>query len=54
MIEEAKFYNSLGKNISVKITIHGPEEEEFNLEVINILENKENIRAVVTAMANAQ
>ena len=54
MIEEAKFYNSLGENISVKITIHGPEEEEFNLEVINILENKENIRVNVTAMMNAQ
>ena len=54
MIEEAKFYNSLGKNISVKITIHGPEEEEFNLEVINVLENKENIRVNVTAMMNAQ
>ena len=54
MIEEAKYYSSFGENISVKITIHGPEEEDFNLEIINILENKENIRVNVTAMMNAQ
>ena len=54
MIEQAKKYKSIGENISVKITIHGPLKEIYNLEVVNKLENEMDIRVNVTAMMNAQ
>ena len=38
----------------MKITIHGPEGELDNLQVINELENKHNVRVNVTAMMSAQ
>jgi len=41
-------------NIVVKITIHGPDGELHNLEVIHDLENMHGIRVNVTAMMSAQ
>ena len=41
-------------NINVKITIHGPNGELENLEVIHKLENENNIKVNVTAMMSAQ
>ena len=38
----------------MKITIHGPNEEAENVEVIHELETKHNIRVNVTAMMSAQ
>ena len=54
MIREAKIMASWAKNINVKITIHGPEGEIENLEVVHELEKRHNIRVNVTAMMNAQ
>ena len=47
-------FSSWAKNINVKITIHGPNGELENLELINELENELNIRVNVTAMMSAQ
>jgi len=38
----------------VKITIHGPEGELENLEIVHVLETKNDIRVNVTAMMSAQ
>lgn len=54
MIEEAKFLAGLAENINVKITIHGPEGEMENLEVIHELETLHDVRVNVTAMMSAQ
>ncbi len=54
MLDQAKEFASWAPNINVKITIHGPNDELYNLEVVNILENKHNIRVNVTAMMSAQ
>ena len=54
MIEEAKEFASWAKNINVKIPIHGPNGELDNLQVINELENKHDVRINVTAMMSAQ
>jgi len=54
MIEQAREFSKLAENINVKITIHGPNGELENLEVINKLEDKYNIRVNVTAMMSAQ
>jgi transaldolase len=54
MIEEAKDFATWAKNVNVKIPIHGPNGELENLEVINELENKHNVRINVTAMMSAQ
>ena len=43
-----------GDNLNVKIPIHGPEGELFNLKVVRILEQDKNIRVNATAMMNAQ
>jgi transaldolase len=43
-----------GKNINVKITIHGPEGGTENLELVHELETKHDVRVNVTAMMSAQ
>jgi len=54
MLEQARNLASWTDNIAVKITIHGPEGEMHNLEVIHTLEHQFNIRVNVTAMMSAQ
>jgi len=54
MIEQAKVFSAWASNINVKITIHGPNGETENMEVIHELETKHNIRVNVTAMMSAQ
>jgi transaldolase len=54
MIEQAKKFSQWADNINVKITIHGPNGELDNLEVVHELEEKYNIRVNVTAMMSAQ
>ena len=54
MIEQAKTFSAWASNINVKITIHGPNGETENVEVIHELESKHNIRVNVTAMMSAQ
>lgn len=54
MLNQAKEFASLAGNINVKITIHGPQGELENLEVIHTLEKEHNIRVNVTAMMSVQ
>jgi len=54
MIDQAREFSQLADNINVKITIHGPNGELDNLEVVHLLENKHNVRVNVTAMMSAQ
>ena len=54
MIEQAKSFMQWAPNINVKITIHGPNGEIGNLEVVHELETKHNIRVNVTAMMSVQ
>ena len=54
MIQQAKEFSNWADNINIKITIHGPNGELDNLEVVHELENKHNIRVNTTAMMSAQ
>jgi transaldolase len=54
MLDQAQALAALAPNINIKITIHGPEGELHNLEVIQELETKMNIRVNATAMMSAQ
>jgi transaldolase len=54
VISQAKTFASWAENIVVKVTIHGPEGELENLEIIHDLETNHNIRVNVTAMMSAQ
>jgi len=54
MIAQAIEFSQWADNINVKITIHGPNGELDNLEVVHLLENKHNVRVNVTAMMSAQ
>jgi len=54
MLEQAQEFAAWADNINVKITIHGPNGELQNLEVIHELEEKRDIRINVTAMMSAQ
>jgi transaldolase len=54
MLGQAQELAALAPNINVKITIHGPEGELHNLEVIHELETAKNIRVNATAMMSAQ
>lgn len=54
MIEQAREFFQWADNIIVKITIHGPNGELENLEVVHELETKHNVRINVTAMMSAQ
>jgi transaldolase len=53
-IEEALMFATWAENINVKITIHGPEGETENLEIIHELETEYDVRVNVTAMMSAQ
>ena len=54
MIEQAREFSQWAENINVKITIHGPNGELDNLEVVHLLETKYEVRVNVTAMMSAQ
>ena len=54
MLEQARLFASWGKNINVKIPIHGPEGETDNLRLVHELETRHEIRVNVTAMMSAQ
>ncbi len=54
MEAQARTMASWADNINVKITIHGPEGELENLEVIHRLETRHDVRINVTAMMSAQ
>jgi len=54
MRSQAQDLAALAPNINIKITIHGPNGELQNLEVIHELEVQRNIRVNVTAMMSAQ
>ena len=54
MLDQAREFASWSSNINIKITIHGPDGELENLEVIYQLENKHDVRVNVTAMMSAQ
>jgi transaldolase len=54
MLEQAREFAGWAKNVVVKITIHGPEGELENLEIVHVLETKHDIRVNVTAMMSAQ
>jgi len=54
MITQAKEFAKWADNINVKITIHGPNGELENLEVIHELEAEHDVRVNVTAMMSAQ
>ncbi len=53
-LEQALMFSSWAENITVKITVHGPEGELDNMELIHELETKHNVRVNVTAMMSAQ
>ncbi|MDX1737084.1 MAG: transaldolase family protein [Alphaproteobacteria bacterium] len=54
MIAEAKELSKLGSNIAIKVTVHGPNGETENMQVIHELETVHDIRVNVTAMMSAQ
>jgi transaldolase len=54
IIEQAQTFAGWAKNIVVKVTVHGPEGELDNMEVIHELETTHDIRVNVTAMMSAQ
>jgi transaldolase len=54
MLEQAREFAGWAKNVMVKIAIHGPEGELENLEIVHVLETKNDIRVNVTAMMSAQ
>lgn len=54
MIEQAREFAQWAGNINVKITVHGPNGEMENFEVVHALETKYDIRVNMTAMMSAQ
>jgi transaldolase len=54
MIEQAQTFASWAGNVVVKITVHGPEGELENMEIVHALETVHHIRVNVTAMMSAQ
>jgi len=54
MKEQAIEFSQWADNIVIKVTIHGPNGELDNIEVIHELENKCNVRVNVTAIMSAQ
>ena len=54
MLAQAQELAAIAPNINIKITIHGPNGESQNLEIIHKLETERNIRVNVTAMMSAQ
>jgi transaldolase len=54
MREQARELATLAGNIVIKIPVHGPKGELYNLEVIHELEEHDKIHINVTAMMSAQ
>jgi len=54
VIEQAQTFADWADNINVKVTVHGPNGELENMEIIHELETKHDIRVNVTAMMSAQ
>jgi transaldolase len=54
MLKQAREFAQWAENIVVKITVHGPNGELDNMEVVHVLETKHDIRVNVTAMMSAQ
>lgn len=54
VVRQAQEFAGWADNIVVKVTIHGPEGELENLEIIHELETVHNVRVNVTAMMSAQ
>jgi transaldolase len=54
VIRQAQTFAGWAHNIVVKVTIHGPDGELENLEIVHELETKHNVRVNVTAMMSAQ
>jgi len=54
MVKQARAFAQWAENVVIKITIHGPNGELENMEVIHDLETKYNVRVNVTAMMSAQ
>lgn len=54
VIRQAQTFAGWADNIVVKVTIHGPEGELENLEIVHELEAQHDIRVNVTAMMSAQ
>ncbi|MFC1759920.1 transaldolase family protein [Candidatus Neomarinimicrobiota bacterium] len=54
MIRQGIEFSKWADNINVKITIHGPNGELENLQVIHELEKNHNVRINATAMMSAQ
>ena len=54
ILHQALAFREWAENITVKVTIHGPEGELENLEIIHQLESAYDVRVNVTAMMNAQ
>src|SRR3989442_3889506 len=54
VLAQAREFSSWGDNIVVKVTVHGPEGELQNMEIIHELESRHAIRVNVTAMISAQ
>jgi len=54
MIIQAREFSQWADNINVKITVHGPNGEIENFEVVHALETKYDIRVNMTAMMSAQ
>ena len=54
VLDQARTFASWADNIVVKVTIHGPEGELENMEIIHDLETTHDVRVNVTAMMSAQ
>lgn len=54
MVKQAREFARWAENVVVKITIHGPNGELDNMEVIHDLETEYDVRVNVTAMMSAQ
>lgn len=54
VLRQAREFASWGDNIVVKVTVHGPDGELENMELIHELETRHDIRVNVTAMMSAQ
>jgi transaldolase len=54
MVEQAQEFAAIADNINIKITVHGPNGETENLEVVHELETVHDVRVNCTAMMSSQ
>ena len=54
VLRQAREFASWGDNIVVKVTVHGPDGELENMEIIHELETRHDIGVNATAMMSAQ